>query len=386
VRILQVHPFLKGERINPFAGGKSRASLLLTGFLLEQGHEVNILPGPERLWGAPMRFGVTPSHSATVVPTLTFPSRRTIISDWRKIRSAQWVDSRGHSMLADMFFMAGLRSAVAKFKPAVIHVHYTHSDIPALYRLGGIQKPIVLTHHTGRMGSDLLSYHRVLFISQTMQDSICRESGYPLSQSAVVYLPVAEIFRQGEVIPAAERNGFIFVGGLTNAKGVDLLLEAYQAHPEWNRHPVFFCGTGEQETSFRLFVNQKKINATLLGRLATAGIKESVSRARFLVLPSRSEGFSVAIMEALACGTPIIGWAPQVKELETRWGMRVGVPFDGRTQSAEDLSNAMRQALQEESNNQFQHKAIAARAREEFSLERFGRENLQIYETVRARK
>jgi glycosyltransferase involved in cell wall biosynthesis len=386
VRILQIHPFLKGERINPFAGGKSRASLLLTGYLLEQGHEVVILPGSERLWGAPMRFGVTPIHSATVVPTLTFPNRRTFLSDWRKVSSAHWSDARNHSVLADMFFLAGLRSAVAKFKPALLHVHYTHSDIPALYRMAGIQKPMLLTHHTGRMGSDLQSYRRILFISQTMQQTICRESGYPSSQSAVIYLPVAEIFQQGGIVPVSERNGFAFVGGISDAKGVDLLLETYQQHAEWNRHPLFLCGTGEQESEFRQTIEQSHLNIRLQGRLAAEGIKEILSHARFLVLPSRSEGFSVAIMEALACGTPVIGWAPQLRELEERWGIRIGVPFDARRQTAEDLSEAIRLAIHEEADGRFDHHSIAAHAREEFSLDRFGQKTVQIYEEVRARQ
>ncbi len=49
MKILAVHPFITRGRINPFSGGKSRAALQLSRWLVEQGHEVAILAWGEHL-------------------------------------------------------------------------------------------------------------------------------------------------------------------------------------------------------------------------------------------------------------------------------------------------------------------------------------------------
>jgi glycosyltransferase involved in cell wall biosynthesis len=87
----------------------------------------------------------------------------------------------------------------------------------------------------------------------------------------------------------------------------------------------------------------------------------------------------VALLEALCCGTPIVGWAPQVMELETLLGMSVGEPFDGRTQTAAELAAAMRRALEGASVSPRGRRRLAEAARERFSEERYLATYLEIY-------
>jgi glycosyltransferase involved in cell wall biosynthesis len=111
-----------------------------------------------------------------------------------------------------------------------------------------------------------------------------------------------------------------------------------------------------------------------------------LAHSRALVNPSRLEGFSVALLEALACGTPVVGWADQVRELEHWWEMPVGAPFDGRTQSADELADAIRRLLNGPSQSDAARATIAAHARRHFTLERFGQEYLAAYQQVVRRR
>jgi hypothetical protein len=189
MRILQVHPFLKGDRINPHAGEEARMSLSLTRCLLELGHDVAIFPWGERIWGAPIRFGVTSVHFATVFPTMTFPSRRTAFPDWRKVRGTRWPEARERSVLADLFLLAGLRSAVTRYKPAVLHLHIDARNFPAMYRLAGLHTPLVLTQYSNRTDFDPHSFSQILFASNTMREEICGSLGYPLERARVIRPP-----------------------------------------------------------------------------------------------------------------------------------------------------------------------------------------------------
>ncbi len=55
-------------------------------------------------------------------------------------------------------------------------------------------------------------------------------------------------------------------------------------------------------------------------------VREALLGAELLCLPSLSEGFSMAFLEALACGTPIVGTGANLDEIGQRIGMACGAP------------------------------------------------------------
>ncbi|HYW77282.1 MAG TPA: glycosyltransferase family 4 protein [Gammaproteobacteria bacterium] len=111
------------------------------------------------------------------------------------------------------------------------------------------------------------------------------------------------------------------VGHLVEAKGHHIALEAIAKLPEYS---LLIVGTGPEEVALR-----KRINALgLAARVKLAGAVSHDQLAKYyadafaLVLASRREGMPSVVLEALACGTPVIatavgGIAEVVKEPET---------------------------------------------------------------------
>jgi glycosyltransferase involved in cell wall biosynthesis len=58
-------------------------------------------------------------------------------------------------------------------------------------------------------------------------------------------------------------------------------------------------------------------------------MRELMLDAAVLCLPSTSESFGLVMIEALACGTPVVGFAPSMSELEGLAGMSCGEPRSG---------------------------------------------------------
>jgi glycosyltransferase involved in cell wall biosynthesis len=374
LRILQIQTYLRSERINPRAGGKSRVALMLTRFLLEAGHTIALYPWPERIWGETVEFAASPAVPAEVLPTLALPSAGHVIPDAARLVTAKFAGPDRHTLFQDLCFLEGLRIAIDRFHPDILHCHQTESDIPVLLPLTGRKPPAILTHHSGRTGTNLKAYDRIIFLSRAMQDEVCGRTGYPKEKTRILYYPVADDFLAGEILPARERGGLVSVGNLKDAKGIDLLLEAYRRNERLREHPLHLCGSGPDEEKYKALAAKENLPVVFHGRLTAPEVKTIVSKCILLVNPSRMEGFSVALMEALTCGTPVVGWAPQVLELEAWWQKKVGFAFDARQQSAEALEALLLRALEDPVLEDPSRTELSELARSAFSMERYGRE------------
>ena len=82
-----------------------------------------------------------------------------------------------------------------------------------------------------------------------------------------------------------------------------------------------------------------------------------------LALPSRSEAFGLVFLEALAVGTPVVGFAPTILELRERLGEEVGLPFDAGPETPADLAAKLLAVLRRPK----ERHGLAARTKAAFS-------------------
>jgi glycosyltransferase involved in cell wall biosynthesis len=384
MRILQVHPLLRGDQIYPFAGGKSRVSLALSEYFALQGHTVGVFPYPERLFHTPRLFRCPSSATLEVLPTAALPSRAEIGPALLALGRARLArhGAKGPNGAFDLLALTALEHGLREFQPAIVHCHHTFSDFPYLFRCLPGRLPLILTHHTYRAAPRLAAYDWVIFVSRALQESVLRESPFPRERTRVIYNPVSKDFASGEVRPQESRQGIIFSGNMSPHKGLPLLLQAYLVEPALRRVPLTVCGTGEAEEEYRELARRSRLPVTFCGRLPTHQLRTRLEGAAALVNPSRGEGLSLALLEAVCCGTPVVGWPPQLEEMQEVLGMPVGVGFDAPHRTAEDLAGFILQLLAQSPSTRPAPQALADCARNVFSLPRAGQAVLQLYQDV----
>ena len=109
--------------------------------------------------------------------------------------------------------------------------------------------------------------------------------------------------------PIVEGAPFVFVGRFSEQKGVPLLIQACvklkQRCPDFRLH---MAGGGPFEPMVREQIKTHGLeeNITLLGYLSSEDVRKAMVAARALVVTSFAEGLPVVIMEAMACGRPVL--------------------------------------------------------------------------------
>lgn len=102
----------------------------------------------------------------------------------------------------------------------------------------------------------------------------------------------------------------LFVGRLVKDKNAALLVRAITILTD--QHPGVECiiiGTGLEEKNLLKLIDKHnlKSNVHLIGNLPRSNdIYAYMKAAKVLVLPSKREGFGMVVLEALACGTPVV--------------------------------------------------------------------------------
>jgi len=185
---------------------------------------------------------------------------------------------------------------------------------------------------------------------------IIRRLCYPLADKITVNSEAAEefcrTFRDGtEVIRisnppmpniksahAMANRVILYVGRIVHQKGIDILLAAASQVELLNRGwRLVLVGEGNAKSGLRERCSELGLDELIVWKDPTDDIVSEYRNAAFVVLPSRFEGTSNAMLEALAMGLPVV-------VSEAGAGGVVVNGFNGivlQTLSAENLANAL---------------------------------------------
>ena len=101
----------------------------------------------------------------------------------------------------------------------------------------------------------------------------------------------------------------IAVGRYNNAKGYEYLVEAWkivhQRYPDWTIH---IYGSGELKEQVKSLIESNHLQETMLMHEPTDNIREKYLESSICVVSSRYEGFSMVILESMACGVPVVSF------------------------------------------------------------------------------
>lgn len=218
----------------------------------------------------------------------------------------------------------------------LIHIHFATEAVLAWPMLKQLNLPVLVTLHgydintsrhwweNGYGGKTMKSYpSKLLAIAKeenikflAVSNAIKEEAikyGLPEDKIEVSYIGVdTDKFKPSRKL-ISERNKVLFVGRLVEKKGCRYLLEAFEKiqhnHLETE---LIIVGDGPLEEELKSYAQEKKLRATFLGALPSEKIKSLMDETRIFCLPSitavngDAEGLGIVILEAQACGVPVI--------------------------------------------------------------------------------
>jgi glycosyltransferase involved in cell wall biosynthesis len=157
---------------------------------------------------------------------------------------------------------------------------------------------------------------RVIAVSESTRQDLVRLYGLSPNRVDVVYNGVDAAFRSlpsGEVAAFRARRGLperflLFVGTLEPRKNIVRLVEAY-AHLPRPRIPLMLVG-GRGWFYDQVFARVEELDLAgevcFVGYVAAEELPWWYNASEALVYPSLYEGFGLPVLEAMACGTPVI--------------------------------------------------------------------------------
>ena len=117
------------------------------------------------------------------------------------------------------------------------------------------------------------------------------------------------VIAKDNVGPDINSKNIIAIGRLTAQKGFDMLIKAMRVvvdkHPDWS---VSIFGEGEDKDALQKQIDNFDLKKNVFLRGYSNNLDNEFSKSSFFVLPSRFEGFPLALIEALGQGMPSIAF------------------------------------------------------------------------------
>jgi glycosyltransferase involved in cell wall biosynthesis len=152
---------------------------------------------------------------------------------------------------------------------------------------------------------------RVIVTTRAMADDVIRRVPEAASRTAVVPNYVdTDVFRPMDV--PGEKNTLVFIGRIAPEKNLEALLTAIQSLDV----KLILIGEGKLRPHLQEKFGSLGGRVTWEGNIPNSRLPEFINHAGVFILPSLYEGHPKSLLEAMACGVPVIGAdSPGIREI-----------------------------------------------------------------------
>ncbi len=154
----------------------------------------------------------------------------------------------------------------------------------------------------------------IVAVSGGVADDLARVTRIPRDRIQVIYNPVVtqELFQKGNNplsdpwFEAGEPPVILAVGRLTEQKDLGVLIRAFAEVRRTRTARLLILGEGEDREQLEALVKRLSLEGDVRLHGFTPNPYAFMARAALFVLSSRWEGLPTVLVEALACGTPVV--------------------------------------------------------------------------------
>jgi N-acetylgalactosamine-N,N'-diacetylbacillosaminyl-diphospho-undecaprenol 4-alpha-N-acetylgalactosaminyltransferase len=204
---------------------------------------------------------------------------------------------------------------------------------------------------------------------------------YNLKNTKTIYNPLNLDYIAKELLAPKpfEFDYILAIGRLNRQKGFDILIRSFAKSDLKNRIKLVILGEGEERKNLEELIAELKLKnqVLLFGKVDNPFIY--MKYAKFFILSSRYEGLPMVLLEALACGTPVI-----TTDCETGPTDIVEDRENGLLVPVKD-ENALKSAMEELFYDQKLYEKIKANTRKSvgrFSVKNIVQEWLKLFEEM----
>ena len=277
--------------------------------------------------------------------------------------------------------------------PDILYSHYLFISFRSLFLKNHYNIPLVAVEHWSDVNHTTLSktvrrlgdntYPQIdalVAVADSLRKAIATHFGI---QATVVHNLFGQEFHYKEVERNWDKVRFVSTGSLIQRKGFDLLIKAlHQADFDSKTWELTIIGEGEKRKELESLISQYNLQQQihLVGQKNKDAIAATFLQNDIFILPSRNENFSVAVLEALACGLPVI--ASICGGIRECIDERNGVLFPV------DDQDSLCKALKHIYNNfgNYSRKQIADDCQQRFGSKTIAKQLTQVFESVISRK
>ncbi len=283
-----------------------------------------------------------------------------------------------------------------RFPFDLIHAHFGYPDGVVAAKLAKRYKvPFIITEHASWVpwmnsypkarrqavwAASRCSFHIAVskFARQTIEQFTGRSDRLRVLPNGVD----VNVFRRMAHFGSTDPNQILYVGFMRHIKGVDILLRAMallvKQKPDLRLVLIgggIYRDSKSQERDLQELARKLQLekNVEFVGIKAPHEVARYMCESSLLVLPSRTETFGAVLIEALACGIPVVA---------TRCGGTEDIVRDeiGRLvekENSEELAGAMMDVIV--NRNEFDPEALRRYALKNFSWEEVAKRTGELY-------
>ncbi len=293
------------KRFHPFQGGVERYVEDLAVAQVQRGHRVRVLTMNRDLVGDdPQRLPLRHVHRGIEVLAVS-----AVGTARKQFATGHYGDILTSLRAADVVhhhdprFLLELATATRRLsaRPLILHTHglIWHTDRYALI------KDVVARWYYGPLFRNLVD---VVIADSDADATRLAEAANVRGSKVRVLRNAIDLSRFSKIARAPRRGVVVSFGRLDTHKGLDRLLAALPTVSVPWQLRVAGTGPGELVSELQAQATALGVDAHVewLGRLSDAALDDLLGEANLAVFPSRSEGFGLALLEALAAGVPVL--------------------------------------------------------------------------------